>query len=211
MTKNESLFLNLKFKFWQCFLIQKLIETKSVTFTFDKSIKWTFNHERIIQNETKQWFATIDFTIIDNYIVYKKLDAQAIQIFDELKFYFDNTNYQKNDCFQICQRLKILNVTTFRIEKMIVNRQLYYWQFFAMKWILKMMKHSHFQNCIFVDYMKIEKTFETLIFVMTINNFHLFVCKCLSICLCYSYNEIFSQFVCIRIIFFLCFCEKFSQ
>ena len=170
------------------FLIQKIIEIKKITFIFDKSIKKTLIHERMIKNKIKQWFAIIRFIVIENYIVYKKFDFQIVEIFDELKSYLNNIDYQKNDCFKTCQRLNIsyneIDDTIFRIENMIINRKLYYWQFIAIKWILNMIKHFHFQKCIFANYMNVEKIFEILNYLLTINNFHLFVNVCLLMFVC---------------------------
>lgn len=118
-------------------VIQMLAEVKGVTSSYAKSIKRTLNHDHMIQDGAKQWLATIGSTVIEDHIVYKEFDAEAAETLDELKSYLDNTDYQRDDCLQACQRLGIsycgMDHFTFRVGGMARNRKLYSWQPTAVK------------------------------------------------------------------------------
>ena len=104
--------------------------------------------------------------------------------FDDWKLYFDNIAYQKNNLEKFCINIDIdwknnIENIIFRIENMSYKQQLHYWQSSIINWLRNMKKIDKLNDCIYADYMNLEKTWIVVIFCIIVS----FICARFSICL----------------------------
>ena len=173
LLENTSTTCDLSFRIWKCWVIEQIRQIKDVVFIFKKSMKRSINDNDVIKKNAKMWLTSIQMSISQNVIHSQKFDERKVATFDRMKKYLNNTNYQRQNLQYACNNIDIVwreEDTIYRFLEMILSTQLQYWQSIIVQFLHDMKSHSHLRECILINYMKIDKTFEALTYLMSMSS-----------------------------------------
>ena len=175
---------NIKNKWWKVWLINKIIAHKNDHVVFMKKIKFVNDSIKMIEIDAENWLAKNSRKIDEDILQYDDFDDNAKIKFNDWKFYFDNIAYQKNNFEKFCINIDIdwknnIENIIFRIENMSCKQQLHYWQSSIINWLRNMKKIDKLNDCIYANYMTLEKTWIIVIFCIIVNS----ICARFFICL----------------------------
>ena len=160
--------------FWKIILIDEICFQIKDFACFTSRIIDFSNSAFMITLNANIWKKTIERNINIDFIIYSQFDEQAKIKHDYLKRVFDYQLYQKQNTRKTCEKIEISwksEKTIYKIPDMILRIQLKYWQFTNVKF-LRNIRHSKLvKNCILTNYMKLDKTWTLLTFLLTVSHF----------------------------------------
>ena len=146
--------------------------------TYLQKIKFVSDSVQMTKINAKNWLVENVRRIDQNTIHYEIFDDEAKINFDIWKKYFDNVSYQRNNLEESCVNIDIqwnesIENTRFRIDEMLYEEVLHYWQFSTVNWLRQMKQKKNINDCIYANYMSLSKTWMMIVFCTTVS----FICE----------------------------------
>ena len=168
-----SFTFNVKKRFWIIWLIDQTIKFVKDIETLKSEMNWTSDVNEAAHRDALNWMRNTQKTMTENTLIFEQFDAVTSKTFDDMKSFFNNLNYQRNDLQIAFESIDIVwqeSETIFRVSEMIVAEELSYWQLIAIHWLREMRKSSLVKECIYANYMSLDKIWSVIVFLLTISN-----------------------------------------
>ena len=164
---------NLQYRFWQCWLIDSLIEARNDVGAMRQAINYVSNLDRVANAESQDWMKEMVHRISEDSIIFQPHTEESAKAFDIQQEYFDNVEYQREDLAGACAVLGIVwknEDTVYRMPGMALSQTLQYWQPVATKALIDFYMDPHIRGCVLGDVMGLGKTWVVVCYLLWVCN-----------------------------------------
>lgn len=169
--ENESKEFDIRQRFWQAWLVDKLIHTEGDQLALKLQVEFASNLNRHANAESLTWMKEIEQNFMEDSIIYQPFTEATAQAFDNEQKYFDNVQYQREDTQAACELLGIPwagDETIFRMPGMAFSATMTFWQPVGVKALLDFRDNPMTRACVLADVVGLGKTWVLICYMLKV-------------------------------------------
>ena len=170
--ENDGQAFSLDNRFWQAWIIDKIMNLSGDVKALRKDIDWAKNIALLTAEEQVAWYAQTVNDLTSETILYEPWSEEAAEDFQDQQRYFDNTDYQREDLRESCELLGIPwagKQTVYRMDGMSLSQTLKFWQPPAIKALIEWGFADWTRGCILADDVGLGKTWTVICYLLYVS------------------------------------------